>query len=91
MTIKTSEWKFWNFSEFSLTMSVHGLIWMVDSEDRDRFKESRDELMNLLQSDSIRGQIPILLFANKQDRNMLYICPIRDPMTARSGLNFKYF
>ena len=49
-------------------MSVHGLIWMVDSEDRDRFKESRDELMNLLQSDSIRGQIPILLFANKQDR-----------------------
>ena len=70
---------------------MHGLIWVVDSEDRDRFKESRDELMNLLQSDSIRGQIPILLFANKQDRNMLYICPIRDPMTARSGLNFKYF
>ena len=48
--------------------SMHGLIWVVDSEDRDRFKESRDELMNLLQSDSIRGQIPILLFANKQDR-----------------------
>ena len=47
---------------------MHGLIWVVDSEDRDRVKESRDELMNLLQSDSIRGQIPILLFANKQDR-----------------------
>ena len=48
--------------------SMNGLIWVVDSEDRDRFKESRDELMNLLQSDCIRGQIPILLLANKQDR-----------------------
>ena len=47
---------------------MNGLIWVVDSEDRDRFKESRDELMNLLQSDFIRGQIPILLLANKQDR-----------------------
>ena len=48
--------------------SMHGLIWVVDSENRDRFKEIRDELMNLLQSDSILGKIPILLFANKQDR-----------------------
>ena len=47
---------------------MNGLIWVVDSEDRDRFKESRDELTNLLQSDFIRGRIPILLLANKQDR-----------------------
>ena len=40
---------------------------MVDSADRDRLKESHAELMNLLQCDLIQGQIPILLFANKQD------------------------
>ena len=47
--------------------SMDGLIWVVDSADRDRLKESHTELMNLLQCDLIRGQIPILLFANKQD------------------------
>ena len=46
---------------------MDGIIWVVDSDDGDRYKESRDELMNLLQSDTICGQIPILLFANKQD------------------------
>ena len=46
---------------------MDGLIWVVDSADRDRLKESHTELMNLLQCDLIRGQIPILLFANKQD------------------------
>ena len=53
--------------------SMDGLIWVVDSADRDRLKESHVELMNLLQCDLIRGQIPILLFANKQDtKHALY-------------------
>jgi len=45
---------------------VHGIIWMVDSNDADRFGESREELMKMLQFDELKHQ-PILLFANKQD------------------------
>ena len=46
---------------------MDGLIWVVDSADRNRLKESQIELMNLLQCDLIRGGIPIIIFANKQD------------------------
>ena len=44
-----------------------GIIWIVDSNDPARLEESREELMNVLNSDEIPNDVPILLFANKQD------------------------
>jgi GTPase SAR1 family protein len=42
------------------------LIWVVDSNDRERFQESRDELHKFLQEDGLKDTI-LLVFANKQD------------------------
>ncbi|TPX31136.1 hypothetical protein SmJEL517_g05445 [Synchytrium microbalum] len=44
------------------------LIFLVDSNDRDphRISEARDELQRLL-SDEVLGDIPVLLYVNKQD------------------------
>jgi len=42
------------------------LIYVVDSSDRRRLDESRDELHELLEEDKLSG-IPVLIFANKQD------------------------
>ena len=41
-------------------------IYVVDSSDRRRLDESRDELHELLEEDKLSG-IPVLIFANKQD------------------------
>ena len=40
---------------------------MVDSADRSRFDESREELFNILNSDEIPRGIPFVIIANKQD------------------------
>ena len=39
---------------------------MVDSTDAERFKEARDELHGILDSDEMRG-VPVVVMANKQD------------------------
>jgi len=46
--------------------NTQGLIFVVDSNDRDRVTEARDELMKMLQEDEMRDAI-LLVFANKQD------------------------
>jgi ADP-ribosylation factor protein 1 len=38
----------------------------VDSNDRERFNEARDELNRMLQEDELRDAV-VLVFANKQD------------------------
>ena len=43
-----------------------GLVFVVDSNDRDRLPEVRDELHRLLREEELRD-LPILVFANKQD------------------------
>ncbi|VDQ05092.1 unnamed protein product [Trichobilharzia regenti] len=43
-----------------------GLIFVVDSNDRDRIGESADELNKMLSEDELRDVV-ILVFANKQD------------------------
>ena len=45
------------------------LIYIIDSNDRDRLEEARDELWNIIQNDDTRGT-PLLIFANKQDLPM---------------------
>ena len=42
------------------------MIYVVDSCDRARFHESRDELKRMLAEDQLRN-VPVLILANKQD------------------------
>ena len=47
--------------------NTQGLIFVVDSNDRERIEESREELHKMLQEDELRDAI-LLVFANKQVR-----------------------
>ncbi|KAG6467526.1 hypothetical protein ZIOFF_074656 [Zingiber officinale] len=46
--------------------NTQGLIFVVDSNDRDRVLEARDELHRMLNEDELRDAL-LLVFANKQD------------------------
>jgi len=46
--------------------NTQGLIFVVDSNDRERVSEARDELMRMLNEDELREAL-VLIFANKQD------------------------
>merc|ERR1719471_426077 len=46
--------------------NTQGLIFVVDSNDRERIGEARDELMRMLAEDELREAV-LLIFANKQD------------------------
>ena len=47
------------------TSCVVGLIFVVDSNDRERVGEAREELMRMLAEDELRDAV-LLVFANKQ-------------------------
>ncbi|XP_067861382.1 ADP-ribosylation factor 5 [Heptranchias perlo] len=46
--------------------NTQGLIFVVDSNDRERVQESVEELQKMLQEDELRDAV-LLIFANKQD------------------------
>lgn len=46
--------------------NTQGIIFVVDSNDRERIGEARDELMRMLNEDELRDAL-LLVFANKQD------------------------
>uniref|UniRef100_A0A6U2CTB3 ADP-ribosylation factor n=1 Tax=Hemiselmis andersenii TaxID=464988 RepID=A0A6U2CTB3_HEMAN len=46
--------------------NTQGLIFVVDSNDRDRAAEAKDELHRMLNEDELRDAV-LLVFANKQD------------------------
>mmetsp|Transcript_24042 Transcript_24042/g.37713 ORF Transcript_24042/g.37713 Transcript_24042/m.37713 type:complete len:182 (+) Transcript_24042:124-669(+) len=46
--------------------NTQGLIFVVDSNDRDRTAEAKDELHRMLNEDELRDAV-LLVFANKQD------------------------
>ena len=46
--------------------NTQGLIFVVDSNDRDRIDDAREELMKMLNEDDMRDAV-LLVFANKQD------------------------
>jgi len=46
--------------------NTQGLIFVVDSNDRERVVEARDELHRMLNEDELRDAV-LLVFANKQD------------------------
>lgn len=47
--------------------NTQGLIFVVDSNDRERLNEARDELNRMLSEDELRDAV-LLVFANKQVR-----------------------
>ena len=51
------------FSDFQNTQ---GIIFVVDSNDRERVAEAREELQRMLNEDELRDAL-LLVFANKQD------------------------
>jgi hypothetical protein len=46
--------------------NTQGIIFVVDSNDRDRIIEAREELQRMLNEDELRNAV-LLIFANKQD------------------------
>ncbi|KAM3185176.1 hypothetical protein ACTXT7_006876 [Hymenolepis weldensis] len=63
--------------------NTQGLIFVVDSNDRERLSEARDELNRMLSEDELRDAV-LLVFANKQD--LPNACPASE-MTQKLGLN----
>jgi len=59
--------------------NTQGIIFVVDSNDRDRIVEAREELQRMLNEDELRDAI-LLVFANKQD------LPVRLPRLMPSSL-----
>jgi len=52
---------------FNYFPEVHGLVYVVDSSDIQRMAEAREVLASVIQHEKIGGK-PVLLLANKQDR-----------------------
>jgi GTPase SAR1 family protein len=48
-----------------MSIFLQGLIFVVDSNDRERIGEAREELMRMLAEDELRDAV-LLIFANKQ-------------------------
>lgn len=46
--------------------NTEGLVYVVDSSDKERINESRDELFWILDSEEMKG-VPVVILANKQD------------------------
>ncbi|PKA47854.1 ADP-ribosylation factor 1 [Apostasia shenzhenica] len=60
--------------------NTQGLIFVIDSNDRERISEARDELHRMLSEDELQGAT-LLIFANKQDLpNAMSISEITDKL-----------
>ncbi|OMJ83753.1 hypothetical protein SteCoe_15230 [Stentor coeruleus] len=46
--------------------NAHGLIFVIDAEDREKIETAKDELYHVLEHNSVKNA-PILVLANKQD------------------------
>ncbi|KAJ4964131.1 hypothetical protein NE237_024070 [Protea cynaroides] len=64
--------------------NTQGLIFVVDSNDKERILEARDELHRMLSEDELRGAT-LLVFANKQDLpNAMTVSEITDKLGLHS-------
>ncbi|KAB5556983.1 hypothetical protein DKX38_007892 [Salix brachista] len=64
--------------------NTQGLIFVIDSNDRDRVTEARDELHRMLSEDELRDAT-LLIFANKQDLpNAMSVSEITDKLGLHS-------
>ncbi|CAF3971956.1 unnamed protein product [Rotaria sordida] len=67
--------------------NTRGLIFVIDSNDRERVGEARDELQRMLAEDELRDAV-LLIFANKQDLpNAMNAAEITDKLGLHSLSN----
>ncbi|XP_052688959.1 ADP-ribosylation factor-like [Crassostrea angulata] len=70
---------------------MNSLIYVVDSADRDRLSESREELFGILENDEMRG-VPVVIIANQQDRpNALSTSALTDLLCLTKLTSRKWF
>ncbi|KAH3744912.1 ADP-ribosylation factor 1 [Pelomyxa schiedti] len=71
--------------------NTQGLIFVVDSNDRERISEAHDELQKMLNEDELREAI-VLVFANKQDLpNAMTVSELTDKLGMHTLRNRKWF
>merc|ERR1712128_60395 len=71
--------------------NTQGLIFVVDSNDRERITEAQDELQKMLQEDELRDAT-LLVFANKQDLpNAMNAAEITDKLGLHSMKNRNWY
>jgi len=71
--------------------NTQGLIFVIDSNDRDRIVEARDELQKMLNEDEMRDAI-LLVFANKQDLpNAMNAAEITDKLNLNTLRNRQWY
>jgi len=70
---------------------TQGLIFVVDSNDRDRVEDAREELDKMLNEDEMRDAV-VLVFANKQDLpNAMPAAEVTDKLGLSSMRNRQWF
>ncbi|KAM9277148.1 ADP-ribosylation factor 4 isoform 2-T2 [Morus bassanus] len=71
--------------------NTQGLIFVVDSNDRERIQEAAEELQKMLEEDELRDAV-LLLFANKQDLpNAMAISEMTDKLGLQSLRNRTWY
>ncbi|KAJ1658019.1 hypothetical protein GGF44_002700 [Coemansia sp. RSA 1694] len=71
--------------------NTQGIIFVVDSNDRDRISEAREELQRMLSEDELRDA-HLLVFANKQDLpNAMNAAEITEKLGLQAIKNFKWY
>ncbi|XP_050518065.1 ADP-ribosylation factor 4-like [Diabrotica virgifera virgifera] len=71
--------------------NTDGLIFVVDSNDRDRIAEAEEELHNILGEDEFRDCI-LLIFANKQDLpNLMSTAELTDKLKLHTLKNRRWY
>lgn len=71
--------------------NTQGLIFVVDSNDRERLSEAQDEMSKMLQEDELRDAA-LLVFANKQDLpNAMNAAELTEKLGLMSLHNRKWF
>ena len=71
--------------------NTQGLIFVVDSNDRDRIGEANEELQKMLREDELRDAT-LLVFANKQDLpNAMSVSEITDKLGLHSLGSRKWY
>ena len=80
-------WK--HYYEENENNKVNGLIWVYDISDNNRYKENRKELQKVLSNEKVDNNIPLLIYANKTDKNINnndvndFICGIKEYLNSR--------
>ncbi|KAJ2768275.1 Arf GTPase arf1 [Coemansia linderi] len=71
--------------------NTQGIIFVIDSNDRDRVSEARDELQRMLNEDELRD-VNLLVFANKQDlHNAMNAGEITEKLGLPTIKNIKWY